>query len=121
MGIIKQEILTITVNASGDGSASTSRNISGLLYSIRYIKTDYADGIDFTVASAKAAATETLFTGTNVNASATYAPRMDAHTVTGTAQSANNILIPFVGALTVTVAQGGNAKTGTFVLTWLDD
>lgn len=113
---MKVEKLTITTDASGDGSASTGQ-LNGYLQKIRYAKTDYADGVDFTVSDHTG---ETLFTGTNVNASASYHPTEDSVDETGAtrvyaaAGEAVAAAIPVAGPLTVTVAQGGNAKTGDF-------
>ena len=116
---LQQAILTVTTASNGAGSAQTG-NARGVLHALRYIKNNFADGIDFTVTVVNSATTDTLLTGTDVNASASFAPRMDRCTVAAVAASANDVPIPFVGALKVTVAQGGDAKSGTFVLYWDD-
>jgi hypothetical protein len=114
---LRSAILPITTIANGTGSA-TATSDRGLFHSIRYVKTDFDNGIDFTVTVVNSATTDTILTATDVNASATFAPRMDRHTTAGAAKSADDVLIPFIGALKVTVAQGGNVKSGTFVLYW---
>lgn len=113
------KVLSITVSAGGAGSDQTA-NVRGFFHSVRYIKTDYADGMDFTVTVVNSATTDTILTATDCNASATFAPRMDRHTTAGAAASANDQLIPFVGALKVTVASGGTSTSGKFVLYWQD-
>jgi hypothetical protein len=62
-----------------------------------------------------------LYTGTNVNASATLCPRIDTVTNAGVAQTTYLNMIPFSGKLSVTVAQGGNATSGAFILWVLED
>jgi hypothetical protein len=116
-----QEILTVTTASNGTGSATLSRNISGLLYSMRYLKTDFAAGVDFTLSVVNSVATETILTITDGNASANYYPRVDSCGPTGSALSLNAQMVPIVGAPKITVAQGGDTKSGTFVLYWLDE
>lgn len=118
--MLRQEILTITTNGDGDGSAQTS-NISGLLYSMRYLKTDYADGVDFTLSVVNSVTTQTVLTISNGNAAADYYPRVDSCGASGSALSLNTQMVPVAGALKVTVAQGGATKTGNFVLYWIED
>ncbi len=119
--MLRSAVLPITVNASGAGSATVTPAARGLLYAIEYVKNNYADGIDFTLTAANSDITDTLYTGTNVNASAVLLPRIDMVGNTGTALGLNSGMIPFFGRLTITVAQGGNATTGTFVIWWFDD
>lgn len=114
------EVLTVTTDADGNGSATSTNSRTGFLYGIQYVKTDYADGVDFTLASASSLAAATLLTITNCNASVSYYPRVDSSGVTGTALTANNTMIPFSGHLKVTVAQGGATKTGKFIVWWFD-
>ncbi len=63
--MIRRETVTITVDGSGDGSGYTPV-MSGRINQIRYVKTDYANGVDFTITLE--ATGETVWTEENVNA-----------------------------------------------------
>lgn len=108
--------LSITTDSSGDGSATTPV-LNGLLRRIAYVKTDFADGVDFTLTDGFGT---TLLTGTNVNASAAYHPRQATHGADGSASlyAASGEPVesdyPVSGTLTVTVSSGGDTKSGTF-------
>jgi len=113
--------LTVTVVTAADGSATAySEQIPyGLLSQVRYVKIDFADGSTIT-ASAEATG-ETLWTESNVNASATRAPRQATHTTAGAAAlyasggTAINDLIAIANdRIKIVISAGGNAKTGTF-------
>jgi hypothetical protein len=113
--------LTLTVAADGTGTVADRKARRGFLYGIEYIKTNYADGIDFTVNSTNSVTADLLYTGTNVNASATLIPRLDTVTNAGVSQTSYINMIPFSGKLSVTVAQGGNATSGAFILWVIED
>lgn len=104
---------TVAVTTAADGSATAySGEINGLLAQISYVKTDFADGVDFTITSE--ATGETLWAESNVNASATRAPRQFTHTTAGVASAAADGAIAIAGRVKIVVASGGNVKTGTF-------
>ncbi len=115
---MKRFKVTVTTAADGTATAYTPR-LSGYLDSIQYVKTDFADGVDFTITDE--ATGRNLWTDTNINASEVVAPRAPTHdqagaallyAAGGTAQAAKigmgNTRIKIV------IAQGGNAKVGTF-------
>lgn len=115
---MKRHLVSITVDASGDGTGYTEIT-QGSLQAIRYVKTDYANGVDFTVTCG--ASGEAIWTGTNVNASTTVYPRAATHDTTGAASlyaAAGEPVedrIPVADeAVKIVVAQGGNATSGTF-------
>ncbi len=114
----KRHVVTVTTDASGDATAY-SPVLSGRLSQIRYVKTDFADGVDFTITAEGTG--ETLWTDTNINASETVAPRQAVHDTAGaallyaaggTAQTDKIVLA--ADRVKIVVAQGGNVKTGTF-------
>lgn len=83
------------------------------------MKTDFANGVDFTITSE--ATGETLWAESNVDASATRAPRQATHGTDGTAAlyagSGTAVLDKIALANTrvkIVVASGGDTKTGTF-------
>lgn len=112
----------VAVTTAADGSATAySPTLSGVLSQIRYVKTDFADGVDFTITAE--ATGETLWTESDVNASATRAPRQATHSSAGAAAlfAAGGVAVQDKIALAldrvkIVIASGGNTKTGTFHL-----
>ncbi len=114
--------VAVTTDASGDATAYTPV-VTGKLSQIRYVKTDFANGVDFTITAE--ATGETLWAQSDVNASATVAPRQATHSTAGVAAlyagGGSAVLDKIALAndrIKIVVAQGGNAKSGTlhFVL-----
>lgn len=68
MSFIQRFEVAVTTIADGSATAYTP-NFTGKLSQIRYVKTDYAAGVDFTITSE--ATGETIWTQADVNASAT--------------------------------------------------
>jgi hypothetical protein len=108
--------VSLTTDASGDVTAYTAV-VSGTVRAIVYTKTDFANGVDFTVTGG--ASGIAIWTGTDVNASTTVMPRGATHGTTGTAAlyaaAGTGVFdgIPVAGeSIKVVVAQGGNVKSG---------
>lgn len=119
MSYARRLTVTVTTDASGDATAYSDSIDYGLLSQIRYVKTDYANGVDFTITLE--ATGETLWTESNVNASATRAPRQATHGTDGTAAlyaaagTAVNDKIAIAGdRVKIVVASGGDTKVGDF-------
>lgn len=115
---MKRYKVTVTTAADGTVTAYTPR-LSGKIHQIEYVKTDYADGVDFTITGE--ATGVGLWTEANVNASAVRAPRQAAHSQVGAAllYAAGGTAVTDPVALAndrvkIVLAQGGNAKVGTF-------
>lgn len=112
----------VTVTTASDGSATAySPYLSGYIHSIQYVKTDYADGVDFTI-TAEANA-QAIWSESDVNAAVTKAPRLAVHTVAGAAAlyASGGVAVLDRIALSrdrvkIVLAQGGNVKTGKFVI-----
>lgn len=111
-------IVTVAVDASGDATAY-SPYLSGGLSAIHYIKTDYADGVDFTITSE--ATGETLWTESNVNAAKVCRPRGATHSNAGVAAlyaaggtAVNDKIALGRDRVKIVVAAGGVSKTGAF-------
>jgi hypothetical protein len=122
--MIRKFTVAATTNASGAATVY-SPYLSGYLESIEYVKTDFADGVDFTITAD--ATGETLWTESNVNAAATKRPRAATHSTAGVAAlyAADGTAVNARIALgrdkvKIVIAEGGNAKTGAFVIT-VDD
>lgn len=111
---------TVTTDASGNATAyapSVGR-CRGLLETIQYEKVDFADGVDFTITDEETG--ESLWTDTNVNASEIVRPTAPLHSQAGAPRLLASAGEPVVGKIAIVsrikivIAQGGNAKSGTF-------
>ncbi len=110
----------VPVKTAADGSATVfSPFLSGRLAAIHYIKTDFADGVDFTITSE--ATGETLWTESDVNATKACRPRGATHTNAGVAAlyasagtAVNDLIRLGRDRIKIVIAAGGNAKNGTF-------
>lgn len=110
----------VPVTTAADGSATFySPGISGEIHSIRYVKGDFSDGVDFTITGE--ASGENIWTEANVNASTTRYPRAPTHGQDGAASlyAAGGTGVQArigLGAdrVKIVIASGGNAKSGTF-------
>ena len=117
MAYAERHTVTVTTNASGAGTGYTPV-VTGRIIAIIYSKTDFADGVDFTITSETTG--QTIWSQENVNASATVAPRQATHSTAGVAATYDGtraVLAAVVVAnerVKISVASGGNTKTGTF-------
>ena len=118
MSFAKRLSVVVTTDSSGDGTGYVDVDY-GLLSQIRYVKTDFADVADFAITVEGTG--EGLWSQSDVNASATKAPRQATHGVDGAAAlfasggTAIQDKIAIVqDRIKVVVAQGGDTKTGTF-------
>lgn len=122
--MLRRFSVTATTDASGNATAY-SPVLSGYVHSVQYVKTDYADGVDFTITGDTTG--QTVWTQSNVNAAAVVAPRQATHSTAGVAAlyaaagtgvfdrvALSREMVKFV------IAQGGNTKVGTFYIT-VDD
>lgn len=112
--------VSVPITTASDGSATAhSVALTGKVSTIRYVKTDFADGVDFTITSE--ATGETIWTELNVNASATKAPRQATHSTAGVASlyaasgtAVNDKIALANDRVQIVIANGGDTKTGTF-------
>jgi len=117
---------TVSVTSIADGSGTAySPYISGYIESIQYVKTDYADGVDFTITAE--ATGETIWTESDVNAAVIKHTRAGTHATTGAAalfaalgESVNDRIALGRDRVKIVLAQAGNVKTGAFVITTSD-
>lgn len=116
----------VTVTTASDGTATAySPYLSGYIHEIHYIKTDFADGVDFTITAE--ATGETIWTQSDVNAAAVKAPRQATHSTAGVAAlyasggtAVNDRIALGRDRVKIAIAQGGNAKTGAFHIVVVD-
>ncbi|RYC10068.1 hypothetical protein [Ciceribacter ferrooxidans] len=115
---MKRYKVTVTTAADGTATAYTPR-LSGEVHAVHYVKTDFADGVDFTITSE--ATGQGIWTDTNINASEVVQPRVPTHDQTGAAllyaaggtAVADRIAVAN-DRIKIEVAQGGDTKVGTF-------
>jgi hypothetical protein len=115
---VRRFVIPISVDASGDAE-EYSPTLSGRLVSIRYVKTDFADGVDFTITSEDTG--ETIWAEENVNASASRYPRAATHSTAGAAslyaalgEAVNGKIALSQDRIKFVVASGGVSKSGAF-------
>lgn len=118
---IRRFVVPVTVDASGDAT-EYSPVLSGKLISFRYVKDDFANGVDFTITAEDTG--ETLWAEENVNASATRYPRAATASTAGAASlyaalgtAVNDRIGLSQDRVKIVVASGGNATSGTFHIT----
>lgn len=119
--MIRRFVVPVTADASGDATVY-SPSIYGKLVSIRYVKDDFADGVDFVVTAETTG--ETLWSEENVNASASRYPRAPTHSQAGVAAlyvAAGTGVFDMISLggdrVKIVVASAGNATSGTFHIT----
>ncbi len=122
--MIRRFTVHVVTDPSGNATAY-SPYLSGYLHQIEYLKTDFADGVDFTITSE--ATGETLWTQSDVNAAAVKAPRQATHSNVGVAAlyaasgtSVNDRIALGRDRIKIVVGSGGNVKSGDFVILMAD-
>jgi len=117
---LRKFIVPITTASDGSATAYTPY-VSGYIHSIQYVKTDFADGVDFTITVDGTG--ETVWTEANVNAAAVKAVRQPTYTTGGVASlyAAGGVAVNDRVALSrdrvkIIIASGGNATTGSFTI-----
>lgn len=116
MSYARRLVVPLTTDADGNATGYTEV-LTGKLSQLRYVKTDFADGVTFAVTAE--ATGETLWSEAAVNASATRAPRQATHSTAGAAAlyAAGGAAVLEKIALAqdrvkIVVSAGGNVKTG---------
>jgi hypothetical protein len=115
---LRRHVVQVTTYGAGAATAY-SPYLSGYIHEIHYVKTDYTDGVDFTITAE--ATGETIWTQADVNASAVKAPRQATHSTAGVAAlyaaggtAVNDRIALGRDRVKIVLAQGGAAKTGNF-------
>lgn len=110
---------------TGAGTATVyTPYLSGFIESVQYIKTDFTNGVDFTITAE--ATGEAIWVDTNVDASEVVRPRAATCTTAGVAATydgtavVNDRIAVGRDRVKIEIASGGTAKIGTFVITVSD-
>lgn len=118
MSYVQRHEVLITTAADGSATAYTVP-VTGRVSRIVYVKGTFDNGVDFAITIERTA--ESLWTESNVNASAARSPRVPTHDGLGVASlyAAGGEPVEDKFALAedrvkIAIAQGGNVKAGTF-------
>ena len=118
MAFVQRHVVSVTTDGDGNATAYTAEPVSGFVAALAYVKTDFADGVDFTVTTEATA--QQLWREDDVNASKTIYPRPQVHNTVGVALTLDGANIATDRApaanerIKIVIAQGGATKTGTF-------
>lgn len=121
---VQRFTITAAVNASGDATAYTTDPITGRIINIIYVpdgSNPYDNTADFVFTGDITGVA--VLTKTNVSGAFTSAPRQATHGTDGAASlyaaagtAVNDHIYLANERLKLVVAQGGNAKTGSFIV-----
>lgn len=113
--------IVVTTDANGDSTDYTCY-IAGHVCQIRYVKTDFAAGVD--VAITNNLTGQNIWTEANVDATKTVAPRQATHgedgvplEYTSNGETVESHITLGDERIKVVVSNGGDTKTGTFYIT----
>lgn len=119
---VRRHTVAVTTAADGSATAYTDTEVNGRVLMIQYVKTDYADTVDFAITGAITGLG--LWTEDNITASTVRAPRQATHSQVGAALlyaaggTAQTEPVYLAGErVKIVLASGGNAKSGTFYIT----
>jgi len=117
--LIRHSVTVTTV--TGGTATDYTPQLNGKLKRISYVKTDYAAGVDFAITGESTL--QGLWAENNVDASKIVRPRIAVQGIVGTDvnyEGTNKIREPYVlvdERIKIEIAQGGDAKVGTFYFT----
>ena len=112
--------LEVTTDSGGDGTAESPNAVFGLLYSVEWIDGDLVDGVDavLVVTDNAAGADKTILTLTDANDDKEYFARELEHNNAG-GDLATYTYPVLSGKLKLTVASGGDTKTGGMIVNFI--
>lgn len=118
MSYAERQVVNVTTAADGTATAY-SPVITGKISAMRYVKSNFADGVDFTITLE--ATGQVVWDEDNVNASATRAPRQPTHDTVGAAslyaaagEPVEDYIVAANDRVKIEIAQGGNVTSGAF-------
>ncbi len=121
---VRRFIVPAVGDAAGAGTFY-SPYLTGNIEAIQYVKTDYADGVDFTITVEST--TEGIWTELDVNAAVIKHPRAATHSSVGVASlyvaagtAVNDKITVGRDRVKIVIANAGVSKTGSFTITVSD-
>lgn len=118
---VRRHVVSLTSDASGDGTAY-SPYVTGYVEAIKYTKTDYTNGVDFTITSE--ATGQTIWTQSDVNATVTVRPRAATHSTAGVASlyaAGGEAVVDRIALgrdrVKIVIASAGDTHSGSFAIT----
>lgn len=115
---VRRFVVDVTTDGAQAATVFTPY-LSGLVHAIHYIKTDFTDGVDFTITAE--ATGETIWTQADVNAAVVKAPRQATHSTAGVAAlyvaagtAVQDRIAISRDRIKIVIAQGGASKVGQF-------
>jgi hypothetical protein len=121
---IRRFVVPAVAAADGSGTVYTPY-LSGFIESIQYVKTDYADTVDFTITAE--ATGETIWTEANVTAAVVKHPRAATHSTAGVASlyagggtAVNDYVALGRDRVKIVIGTAGVSTTGSFTVTVRD-
>ena len=113
-----RHVVSLTTDAQQAATGYTPV-VTGRVLQIHYVKDDFTNGVDFTITSE--ATGQTIWTESNVDASAIKAPRRPTHSTDGVAAlyatggtAVNDHVCLAADRVKIAIANGGVGKFGTF-------
>ncbi len=114
MSYVEYQDVAVTT-AAGGGATVYSTVVRGRIQQVQYIKTDFADGVDFAITTEVTA--QNIWTETNVNAAKVVNPVTAADLESGTASTLTELgIYAAAERVKIVIVAGGNTKTGSFRL-----
>lgn len=114
----ERHVVALTTAADQSATGYTPV-VTGRVLAIHYVKTDFAAGVDFAITAETTG--ENIWTETNVDASASRAPRQATHSTAGVAAvyaAGGEAVLDHItlanDRVKIAVTNGGAAKVGTF-------
>lgn len=119
---LQRHTVAVTTAADGTATAYTSNAVTGAILMVKYTKTNFADGVDFTITTEDTG--QNIWVDTNINASETVYPRVPTHDTAGAAllyasggTAVTDRLFAVGERIKIVIASGGVTTTGTFLIT----
>ena len=111
--------LEVTTNSGGIGSVSVPVPMR-IIYQVEWDIGTFAAGVDATLSvTGRNGTSVTLLTLTDANADAVYYPRLVEHDNAAVALTTRTLPL-IIGVVTLSIAQGGDGKTGALYLHCLE-
>ncbi len=120
MAYAERHTVSLTTDSNGDATGYTPV-VTGRIITVVYTKTDFTDGVDFTITTEDS--TQNVWVDTNINATETVAPRQATHDNVGDAslyaaggEPVEDYIYAANERIKIVIASGGDTKTGAITV-----